>query len=381
MRASPRPRALAAALIFGASGASVLCACIQARVIGKDGRQYNLDGTERVPPKQRAKDAGDAMGACNREVTKLQQSFRRDAVGAVVALSSGSAKNAKARATLTIGAADADPILTLTPDAASTKAGAAAATPSPYGDAVAALSTSLRGSLDEVQKCSDATLTAVKVMHEEAHYLTSPEVQGLLEMHWRATQHLTRAKEIAVASVALALAVGDAAKGKPAALAATTQVLGDQGDKLFADVAFDHDLRREVLLQGIYDTDESCGARDDAGQNTCDKIMGAFKVAKGVIDTAKTVSDTVSDVKAGRILQALDKAQKLASGGGADDEKAQWAARREAVLPLIPETPALDRLTQVLAHASAGEGKAARAAGRTVIASDGVVQLLAAADH
>jgi hypothetical protein len=194
-------------------------------------------------------------------------------------------------------------------------------------------------------------------------------------------QHLTRAKEIAVASITLALAVGEAAKGKPTALAAEAQVLVDQGDKLFADVAFDHDLRREVLLQGIYDTDESCGARDDAGRNTCDKVMGALKFAKTVVDTAKTVSDTVQDVKAGRILQALDKAQKLASGGGDDDAKAQWAARREAVLPLIPETPALDRLGQVLTHASAGEGKAARAAGRTVIASDGVVALLAAADH
>jgi hypothetical protein len=205
-------------------------------------------------------------------------------------------------------------------------------------------------------------------------------VQGLLELHWRGTQHLTRAKEIAVTSIALALAVSDAAKGKPTALAAAAQVLGDQGDKMFADVAFDHELRREVLLQGIYDTDESCGARDDAGQNTCDKIMGAFKFAKSVVDTAKTVSDTVSDVKAGRILQALDKAQKLASGGG-DDAKAQWAARREAVLALIPETPALDRLGQVLTHASAGEGKAARAAGRTVVASDGVVQLLGAMDR
>jgi hypothetical protein len=109
--------------------------------------------------------------------------------------------------------------------------------------------------------------------------------------------------------------------------------------------------------------------------------MGALKFAKSVVDTAKTVSDTMQDVKAGRILQALDKAQKLAGGGGDDDAKAQWAARREAVLPLLPETPALDRLTQVLMHASAGEGKAARAAGRTVIASDGVVQLLAVADR
>jgi len=364
--------------MLAAFAACATTACIQARVITKDGRQYNLDGTERVPPKQRARDAHEAMNACNRDVGKLQQSFRRDAVGAVVSLGA-SAQSAKARATVTIGAPDADPILTLVPDASSAKAAA----PSPYAAAVAALSTSLRGSLDGVQKCSDATLTAVKVVHEESHYLSGGEVQGLLEMHWRATQHLTRAKEIAVASVTLALAVGDAAKGKPAALVAEAQVLGDQGDKLFADVAFDHDLRREVLLQGIYDTDESCGARDDAGQNTCDKVMGALKFAKTVVDTAKTVSDTVQDVKAGRILQALDKAQKLASGDGDGDgdAKAQWAARREAVLPLIPETPALDRLGQVLTHASAGEGKASRAAGRTVIASDGVVQLLAAADH
>ena len=370
-----------AASVIGACAVCVLGACIQARVIGKDGRQYNLDGTERVPPKQRAHDAREAMEACNREVGKLQQSFRRDTVGAVVALAGTSAKNAKARATVTIGAPDADPILTLAPDTSSAKNGASAPAPSPYADAVAALSTSLRGSLDDVQKCSDATLTAVKVVHEESHYLSGPEVQGLLDMHWRATAHLARAKEIAVASVTLALAVGDAARGKPAALTAEAQVLSDQGDKLFADVAFDHDLRREVLLQGIYDTDESCGARDDAGQNTCDKIMGALEFAKSVVDTAKTVSDTVQDVKAGRILQALDKAQKLASGGGDDDAKAQWAARREAVLPLLPETPALDRLTQVLTHASAGESKAARAAGRTVVASDGVVQLLAAGDR
>lgn len=373
-------RTALSAVMLAAFAACATTACIQARVTTKDGRQYNLDGTERVPPKQRAREAHEAMSACNRDVGKLQQSFRRDTTGAVVSLAGASAQNAKARATLTIGAPDADPILTLVPDASSAKA-AAAAGPSPYAGAVAALSTSLRGSLDDVQKCSDATLTAVKVVHEEAHYLSGGEVQGLLEMHWRAMQHLTRAKEIAVASITLALAVGEAAKGKPTALAAEAQVLGDQGDKLFADVAFDHDLRREVLLQGIYDTDESCGARDDAGRNTCDKVMGALKFAKTVVDTAKTVSDTVQDVKAGRILQALDKAQKLASGGGDDDAKAQWAARREAVLPLIPETPALDRLGQVLTHASAGEGKAARAAGRTVIASDGVVALLAAADH
>lgn len=359
-----------AAVILASFAACATTSCIQARVIGKDGRQYNLDGTERVPPKQRARDAVAAMNACNKDVVKLQQSFRRDAVGAVVSLASASAKNARARATVTIGASDADPIVTLAPPA-----------PSPYADTVAALSTSLRASLDGVQRCSDATLTAVKVMHEESRYLSSPETQGLLDGHWRATQHLARAKEIAVASVTLALAVADAAKGKPGALSAEAQVLSDQGDKLFADVAFDHDLRRELLLQGFYDTDESCGARDDAGLNTCDKVMGALKFAKSVVDTAKTVSDTVQDVKAGRILQALDNAQKLASGGGDDDQKAQWAARREAVLPLLPETPALDRLGQVLAHASAGEGKAARAAGRTVVASDGVVQLLGAADR
>jgi hypothetical protein len=377
----PLSRTALSAVMLAAFAACATTACIQARVITKDGRQYDLDGTERVPPKQRARDAIEAMNACNRDVGKLQQSFRRDAAGAVVSLASASAQNAKARATLTIGAPDADPILTLVPDASSAKAAAAASSPSPYAGAVAALSTSLRGSLDGVQKCSDATLTAVKVVHEESHYLSGSEVTGLLDMHWRATQHLTRAKEIAVASVTLALAVGDAAKGKPASLAAEAQVLGDQGDKLFADVAFDHDLRREVLLQGIYDTDESCGARDDAGQNTCDRIMGALEFAKSVVDTAKMVSDTVQDVKAGRILQALDKAQKLTSGGGEGDEKAQWAARREAVLPLIPETPALDRLGQILTHASAGEGKASRAAGRTVVASDGVAALLAAADH
>jgi hypothetical protein len=374
-------RTAIAAVTLAAFAVCATTACIQARVISKDGRQFNLDGTERVPPKQRAHDAVEAMNACNRDVGKLQQSFRRDAAGAVVSLAGASAKSARARGTVTIGAAEADPILTFVPDASSAKAGAAAAPASPYTDAVAALSTTLRSSLDGVQKCSDATLTAVKVMHEESRYLSSPEMQGLLETHWRATQHLTRAKEIAVASVTLALAVSDTAKGKPAALGATAQVLGDQGDKLFADVAFDHDLRREVLLQGIYDTDESCGARDDAGQNTCDKIMGALKFAKSVVDTAKTVSDTVQDVKAGRILQALDKAQKLSSGGGGDDEKAQWAARREAVLPLIPETPALDRLGQVLTHASAGDGKAARATGRTIVASDGVVQLMGAADR
>ena len=373
-------RTAIAAVSLAAFAACATTACIQARVLTKDGRQYNLDGTERVPPKQRAHDAVEAMNACNRDVGKLQQSFRRDAAGAVVSLAGASAKNAKTRATVTIGAPDADPILTLVPDSSSAKTAPAAAAPSPYADVVATLSTALRGSLDGVQKCSDATLTAVKVMHEESHYLSSPEMQGLLEMHWRATQHLTRAKEIAVASVTLALAVGDAAKGKPTALAAASQVLGDQGDKLFADVAFDHDLRREVLLQGIYDTDDSCGARDDAGQNTCDKIMGSLKFAKSIVDTAKTVSDTVQDVKAGRILQALDKAQKLTSGGG-DDEKAQWAARREAVLPLIPETPALDRLGQVLTHASSGDGKGARSAGRTIVASDGVVQLLGAADR
>ncbi len=374
-------RTALSAVTLAAFAVCATTACIQARVIGKDGRQWNLDGTERVPPKQRARDAIEAMSACNRDVGKLQQSFRRDAAGAIVSLAGASAQNAKARATLTIGAPDADPILTLVPDASSAKAAAAVTSPSPYAGAVAALSMSLRGSLDAAQKCSDATLTAVKVVHEESRYLSGVEVTGLLDMHWRATQHLTRSKEIAVASVTLALAVGDAAKGKPAALTAEAQVLGDQGDKLFADVAFDHDLRREVLLQGIYDTDESCGARDDAGQNTCDKVMGALKFAKTVVDTAKTVSDTVQDVKAGRILQALDKAQKLASGSGDEDAKAQWAARREAVLPLLPETPALDRLGQVLTHASAGEGKASRAAGRTVVASDGVVQLLAVADR
>jgi hypothetical protein len=120
-----------AAVILATFAAGATTACIQARVVTKDGRQYNLDGTERVPPKQRARDAHQAMEACNRDVGKLQQSFRRDTAGAVVALAAASAQSAKARATLTIGAPDADPILTIAPDASSAKAGAAAAAPSP----------------------------------------------------------------------------------------------------------------------------------------------------------------------------------------------------------------------------------------------------------
>jgi hypothetical protein len=323
--------------------AATLClvtttACIQARVITNDGRQYNLDGTERVPPKQRAHDAEVAMDACSDDVSKLQQAFRHDTLPAVVSVSASPPRAAKSR----------------------------------FDDPATRLAASLQGALDAVQRCSDANLTAIKVVWEEQRYLNDYQVRPLLEAHWRATQHLARAKEIAVTSVALSLAVSDAAKGKTAALAAASHVVEDKGDLLFADVPFDHDLRREVLLQALHDTDDSCGQRDESGKTTCDKILGALKVAK-------TVTDTVRDVQGGRILSALNHAMSLT--GGDDAEHAREVARREAVLPLIPEKPALDRLNVVIQHATAQEGKEARAAGRTVVASDGVIQLLNALDR
>src|ERR1700722_2830427 len=79
-------RTILACATLAAFAAAATTACIQARVVTKDGRQYNLDGSERVPPKQRAHDAMQALGACNRDVGKLQQSFRRDVAGTVASL-------------------------------------------------------------------------------------------------------------------------------------------------------------------------------------------------------------------------------------------------------------------------------------------------------
>lgn len=273
-------RAAAILLLLTAAG------CIQARVITNDGRQYNLDGTERVPPKQRAHDAEVAMDACSDDVSKLQQAFRRDTLPALVTVSTASPRAAKSR----------------------------------FDDPATRLTTSLQGALDAVQRCSDANLTAIKVVWDEQRYLNDYQVRPLLEAHWRATQHLARAKEIAVTSVALGLAVSDAAKGKTAALAAASHVIEDKGDLLFTDVPFDHDLRREVLLQALHDTDDSCGQRDESGKTTCDKILGALKVAK-------TVTDTVRDVQGGRILSALNHAMSL-TGVTTASTRVRWRAAK-----------------------------------------------------
>jgi hypothetical protein len=363
---------LALALVASTAG----CGMVQARVIDKDGKQYNLDGTARVQPAERARLAMEAMKTCAADVARAERAFTADAIPAFTALAGAGGAADGAR----ISFADADPLVRVERDprgaarrAAKAKASHAppAAAPAPYEPAAAALSATIRASLDTTERCSAANLDAVRVVKEEARYLRQPQTHELLEEHWRATQRLARAKELGVTAIALALAMQDAALGKPAALGAVAKTLSS-GDPLFVDVPFDHDLRREVLLQAMRDTDESCGKPGATGQSACESLLGMVRQAQNAVGAVK-------DVQSGRVAAALEKASNLADGG--DAQAAADRARREAVIALIPEKPALDTLGGVLARARDGRGHDARALGSTLASSDGVAQLLKAGER
>jgi hypothetical protein len=354
----------------------VLCAGCNARMI-VDGKHYNIDGSEREQPKERLHHAVEALRACDAEVRGVEQAFVKDALPAARSLAAAVARGDDASAEVAFADTTAvGPLVTVTIATAQAPAKPAknakkkaknvaqAPTRAPVEPAIAALSTSLRDSLTAVEHCSSSNLNAIKVVWDEQHYISQPETHELLEAHWTATQRLARAKEIAMTSMAFALAAGEAGHGKPAPLARTNAVLESRGDKLFVDVPFVHNLRREVMIQALHDTSDGCGKKGENGKSTCDKVLGAIK-------TVTNVSRAVDDAKSGRIFAALDKASRLG-----DDEAAQEQARREAVLALIPEKPALDRARFALGAARQGDVHHARLRGLTISASDGVAELL-----
>jgi hypothetical protein len=349
-----------------------------------DGKHYDLDGTPREQPKDRVAHATAAMRACSEEVRGVERAFDRDARPAVLALAASVAHGDTAVSNVSfatlpasgplVWAAPAPTPAPQPPPKAKPKAKAktrvkavAAGAAAPVEPAISALSISLRAALDATEHCSAANLAAVKAVWDEQHYISQPETHDLLEAHWEATQRLARAKEIAMTSMALSLAAAEAGRGRPAPLASTARVLESRSGGLFADVPFVHDVRREVLVQALRDTSGGCGGKDEGGKTTCDKILGAFK-------TVQTAAAAVDDAKAGRVFAMLEKASTLAEGDGAAERREQ--ARREAVLPLIPETPALDRSGAALAAAREGDVHHARLRGLSIAASEGVAELL-----